>query len=90
MTGFLVYCVSISAWGKWRFRGLTHTVTHMRKNADGDNGWERAKDHAPPQQKGPESAEQWHSQGWQSVGKDEDPSSNLGSSSTKNRLNRDI
>ena len=50
--------------------GLTHTVTHTRKKADGDNGRESAKDHAPPQQKCPESAEQRHSRGFQSLGKD--------------------
>jgi len=49
---------------------LTHTVTHTRKNADGVNGRESAKDYDLPQQKGPESAEQRHSRGWQSVGKD--------------------
>ena len=49
---------------------MTHTVTHTRKKAGGDNGRESAKDHAPPQQKCPESAEQRHSRGWQSVGKD--------------------
>lgn len=26
---------------------LTHTVTHMRKKADGDNGRESVKDHVP-------------------------------------------
>jgi len=50
--------------------GLTHTVTHTRKKAGGDNGRESAKDHAPPQQKCPESAEQRHSRGFQSLGKD--------------------
>jgi hypothetical protein len=65
------------------FLGLTHTVTHTRKKADGDNGRESAKDHAPLQQKCPESAEQQHFQGFQSLGKDEVPSSNLGSSSRK-------
>ena len=62
---------------------MTHTVTHTRKKAGGDNGRESAKDHAPPQQKCPESAEQRHSRGFQSLGKDEVPSSNLGSSSRK-------
>ena len=49
---------------------MTHTVTHTWKNADGSNGQESAKDHAPLQQKAPESAKQRHSRGWQSVGKD--------------------
>ena len=60
---------------------LTHTVTHTRKKAGGVNGRESVKDHAPPQQKRPESAKQRHSQSIQSLGKDEVPSSNLGSSS---------
>ena len=29
------------------FLGLTHTVTHTRKKADGDNGRESVKDHVP-------------------------------------------
>ena len=62
---------------------LTHTVTHTRKKAGGVNGRESVKDHAPPQQKRPESAKQRHSQSIQSLGKDEVPSSNLGSSSIK-------
>jgi len=49
---------------------LTHTVTHTRKKADGSSGQESAKDHVPPQQKCPESAEQYHSRGFQSLGKD--------------------
>ena len=61
--------------------GLTHTVTHTRKKAGGVNGGESARDYAFPQQKCPESAEQRHSRGFQSLGKDEVPSSNLGSSS---------
>ena len=48
------------------FEGLTHT----RKKAGGGNGQESAKDHVPLQQKGPESAEQRHSRGFQSLGKD--------------------
>ena len=50
--------------------GLTHTVTHTRKKADGDNGRESARDYAFLQQKCPESAEQQHSRGFQSLGKD--------------------
>ena len=50
--------------------GLTHTVTHTRKKAGGGNGRKSAKDHIPLQQKGPESAEQRHSRGFQSLGKD--------------------
>lgn len=69
--------------GKMFAFSLTHTVTHTRKNVDGNNGWESVRDHGPPQQKCPESAEQWHLRGWQSVGKDEVPGSNLGSSSRK-------
>ena len=65
------------------FLDLTHTVTHTRKKADGVNGRESVKGHASLQQKRLESAEQRRSQGWQSVGKDEVPSSNLGSSSRK-------
>lgn len=49
---------------------MTHTVTHTRKKAGGVNGQESAKDHVPPQQKCPESAKQWHSQSFQSLGKD--------------------
>ncbi len=63
--------------------GLTHTVTHTGKQAGGINGVESAKDHARPEQKGPQSTGKWRSEGWQSVGKDEVPSSNLGSSSRK-------
>ena len=49
---------------------MTHTVTHTRKKAGGVNGQESAKDHVPPQQKCPESAKQWHSQSFQSLGED--------------------
>ena len=52
------------------FLGLTHTVTHTRKKADGVSGRESAKDYVTPQQKGPESAKQRHSRGFQSLGKD--------------------
>lgn len=45
-------------------------MTHTQKNADGDNGRERVKDHASPQQKCPESAKQQHFQSFQSLGKD--------------------
>jgi hypothetical protein len=62
---------------------LTHTVTHTRKKADGDNGRERVKDHAPPQQKGPESTGKRHFRGFQSLGKDEVGGSNPPSSSRK-------
>ncbi len=61
--------------------GLTHTVTHTPKKADGVSGREMAQEHASPKQKRPESAKQRHSQSFQSLGKDEVPSSNLGSSS---------
>jgi hypothetical protein len=63
------------------FGGLTHTVTHTPKKADGVSGREMAQEHASPKQKRPESAKQRHSQSFQSLGKDEVPSSNLGSSS---------
>ena len=62
---------------------MTHTVTHTRKKADGDNGRERVKDHAPPQQKGPESTGKRHFRGFQSLGKDEVGGSNPPSSSRK-------
>ena len=58
-------------------------MTHTRKKAGGDNGRESARDHAPPQQKGPESAEQRYSRGFQSLGKDEVGGSNPPSSSRK-------
>ena len=45
-------------------------MTHTRKNAEGTNGQESARDYALPQQKGPKSAEQRHSRGFQSFGKD--------------------
>lgn len=50
--------------------GLTHTVTHTPKKADGVSGREMAQEHASPKQKCPESAKQWHSQSFQSLGKD--------------------
>ena len=37
------------------FLGLTHTVTHTRKKADGVNGQESARDYTLPQQKVPNS-----------------------------------
>ena len=64
---------------------LTHTVTHTRKRGGGSNGRESAKDYAHLEQKGPQSAGKRRSEGLQSVGKDEVPGSNPGSSS-KNRL----
>ena len=67
---------------------MTHTVTHTRKNPDGVKGRKRAKDHVPPQQKRPESTGKRYIRGWQSVGKDEVPSSNLGSSSKEKPCNR--
>jgi len=62
---------------------MTHTVTHTRKKADGINGQESVKNYACPEQKEPQSAGKRHFKDRQSVGKDEVPSSNLGSSSKK-------
>ena len=62
---------------------LTHNLTHNRKCAGGDNGADSTVASIFPEQKGPESAEKRHSEGWESVGKDEVGSSNLPSSSMK-------
>ena len=61
----------------------THKLTHNRKRAGGGNGAESTivSDFTEP--KGPQSAGKRHSEGWQSVGKDEVSSSNLDSSSTQ-------
>ena len=45
-------------------------MTHTAKCPDGINGRKSVKDHGLPQQKCPESAEQQHSRGFQSLGKD--------------------
>ena len=62
---------------------LTHNLTHNRKRAGGDNGAESMIVPDFPEQKGPQSAGKRHSEGWQSVGKDEVSSSNLDSGSKK-------
>ena len=82
LTRVICECMSGSGQLSWDFRflrcvppllrdlGLTHTVTHTRKKADGVNGWESVKDQNPLQQKCPERAGQRYSQGFQSLGKD--------------------
>ena len=67
---------------------MTHTLTHTGKRADGNNGVKSAADLIFLEQKGPESVENQGLEGSQPVGKDEVPSSNLGSSSTKHPLFR--
>ena len=62
---------------------LTHTLTHTGKRTDGNNGAKSAGDLILLEQRGPESVENQGLEGSQSVGKDEVPSSNLGSSSKK-------
>ena len=60
---------------------LTHTVTHTGKRAGGDNGEKRSGDLILPGQKRPKRLANQRLEGFQAVGKDEVPSSNLGSSS---------
>ena len=62
---------------------LTHTPTHEAKNTDGDNGEKSAKEQGVPQRKAPERAKKPGISSHTAVGKDEVPSSNLGSSSKK-------
>ena len=64
---------------------MTHTLTHTGKRADGNNGVKSAADLIFLEQKGPESVENQGLEGSQPVGKDEVPSSNLGSSSKNPR-----
>ena len=60
---------------------MTHTLTHTGKGADADNGAKSVFDLILLEQRWPESVENQGLEGSQSVGKDEVPSSNLGSSS---------
>lgn len=62
---------------------LTHTLTHTGKWPDGNNGPKNTADLILLEQKWPESVETQGLEGSQLVGKDEVPSSNLGSSSKK-------
>ena len=62
---------------------MTHTLTHTGKGLYGNNGAKSAADLILLEQKWPESLENQGLEGSQSVGKDEVPSSNLGSSSKK-------
>ena len=64
-----------------RFCVLTHNLTHNRKRAGGGNVAESTIVSAFPEQKCPQSAIWRRFEGGVSVGKDEVPSSNLGSSS---------
>ena len=61
----------------------THKLTHNTKRAGGVNGAESTIASDFPEQKDPQSTGKRHSEGWQSVGKDEVSSSNLDSSSKK-------
>lgn len=63
---------------------MTHTLTHTGKRADGNNRAKSAAYLILLEQKGLESVENQGLEGSQSVGKDEVPSSNLGSSSKMN------
>ena len=67
---------------------MTHTLTHTGKRADGNNGAKCTADLILLEQKWPESVENQGLEGSQPVGKDEVPSSNPGSSSTKYPLFR--
>ena len=60
---------------------LTHTLTHTGKGLYGNNGAKSTADLILLEQKWPESVENQGPEGSQPVGKDEVPSSNLGSSS---------
>ena len=60
---------------------LTHTLTHTGKRAGGNNGHKSAGEHGSPDGKGHKRTRTQESAFPQSVGKDEVPSSNLGSSS---------
>ena len=60
---------------------LTHTLTHTGKRADGDNGEKSAREHGPLDKRGRKKPGKQETSPAQSVGKDEVPSSNLGSSS---------
>ena len=70
--------------------GLTHTVTHTGKRADGDNGAKSTADLILLEQKGPESVEKQGLEGHKLVGKDEVGSSNLPSSSRKHLKSSDF
>ena len=65
--------------------GVSHNLTHNRKRAGGGNGAESTAVPNFLEQKRPQSAQWRRFEGGISVGKDEVPSSNLGSSS-KNPL----
>lgn len=67
---------------------MTHTVTHTGKRSNGDNGHKSAGKDGTPDWKGHNRAGKQKTSSSQSVGKDEVPSSNLGSSSTKYPLFR--
>ena len=67
---------------------LTHTLTHTGKGLYRNNGAKSTADLILLEQKWPESVENQGPEGSQPVGKDEVPSSNLGSSSTKYPLFR--
>ena len=64
---------------------MTHNLTHNRKRAGGGNGAESTIASAFLEQKCPPSAIWRRFEGGVSVGKDEVPSSNLGSSSNQTR-----
>ena len=64
---------------------LTHTLTHTGKGLYGNNGAKSTADLILLEQKWPESVENQGTEGSQPVGKDEVPSSNLGSSSKNPR-----
>lgn len=67
----------------WLLTVLTHTVTHTEKRAGGNNGGDRAKGLISLEQKRPESPVLQRIERFQSLGKDEVPGSNPGSSSKK-------
>ena len=66
-------------------RPLTHTVTHTGKRSNGDNGHKSAGKDGTPDWKGHNRHGKQKTSSSQSVGKDEVPSSNLGSSSKNPR-----
>ena len=69
---------------------MTHTVTHTGKRSNGDNGYKSAGKDDTPDWKGHNRPGKQKTSSSQSVGKDEVPSSNLGSSSNIKHSNLKI
>ena len=90
-----IQLVTISCQGRTGVQGLgsshaclTHTVTHTAKQSNGNNGHKSAGKDSPTDRKGHKRLGKQETSSSQSVGKDEVPSSNLGSSSRNPRKPR--